>query len=654
MINSTYTRQYTRWLALVTILFAFALRVGHIDRQSIWYDEGLSIYYARGNWIEILRGVSQSDHPPLHPLLLHVWMAVCGDSELSVRLFSVWWGILAIALLYRLGRRLPETTGALAALLLAVSPFAIWYSQETRGYTMALALVVGTVEVALGLWQEPALWWHYAVYTLLASATVYTHYFGGFVLLGLNIAYLILHSRPFLRSWCARRQLIYWLIAQIAVLALLGPWLPFVAAQWQINATHWHGGVGWKQIVRHTLTAFSVGQTLDDLWATAATWVLSMLAVLGTLALARNRRTRSYAFLSWLWIAVPTLILIAINRARPKFSPRYLLNALPPFLILASAGAQQLFRLARQYALTLRGWVALAVLVLVTGTLGGATTRSLANHYLDTRFYRPDFRAVARYITEHATPDDLIVLVGGHSYPAFVYYYRGPLPVLPLPDKLLPTTQQPIDLSSLVTLNQAIEGHQTLWLVLWQTALADPTGLIVDTIEQTYHRLGVGSGFHEVALLAFDVSPGPLLAESLGPQTPMIADLGHEIRFLGYDLPVDTARPGDTLYLYLYWEALPQITADYKVFTQILDATKIVAQQDRVAGAESYPTSHWPTGAIVRDRFLLTIYPDAPPGQYRLITGLYNPGGEQPRLPVVGAGAQGDHILLSAITIQQK
>jgi hypothetical protein len=570
-------------------------------------------------------------------------------------MFSAWWGVLAIALLYRLGRRLSYTTGALAALLLAVSPFAIWYSQETRGYTMALALVICTVEVALDLWKRPILWRQHAIYALLASAALYTHYFAAFVLLALNIAYLGLHARSLIHSRYVRRKFIYWLIAQIAVLALLGPWLPFVVAQWQINATHWHGGVGWKQILRHTLVAFSVGQTLNDLWATAATWVLSTLVALGTLALAWNRRTRSYAILSWLWIVVPTLILIAINRTRPKFSPRYLMNVLPPFLILASAGAQQLFRLARRYAFTGRGWVALAVLALVTGTFGGATTRSLANHYLNTQFYRPDFRAVAQYVTEHATPDDLIVLVGGHSYPAFVYYYRGLLPVLPLPDKLLPTTQQPIDLSALVTLNEAIEGHQTLWLVLWQATLADPTGLIVDTVEQTYHRLGVSTGFHEVALLAFDVSPGPLLAENLKPQTPMSVDLGREIRFLGYDLPVDTARPGDTLYLYLYWEALPQITADYKVFTQILDADlKIVAQQDRVAGAESYPTSHWPAGAIVRDRFLLTIRPDAPPGQYTLIAGLYNPGGDQLRLPVEGTGAQGDHILLSAITIQQK
>ena len=35
----------TRWTLLIAVLLiAFALRVAYVDRQSIWYDEGLSIY----------------------------------------------------------------------------------------------------------------------------------------------------------------------------------------------------------------------------------------------------------------------------------------------------------------------------------------------------------------------------------------------------------------------------------------------------------------------------------------------------------------------------------------------------------------------------------------------------------------------------------
>ena len=233
-----------------------------------------------------------------------------------------------------------------------------------------------------------------------------------------------------------------------------------------------------------------------------------------------------------------------------------------------------------------------------------------------------------------------------------VTLYRGSLPVLPLPQKLLPTTREPIDVRSFEVLNHAIAGREKLWLVLWQGSLADPTGLVVDGLEQTYHRLGVGRTFHDVALLCFDVSPGPLLPDGAVPQSQLIAELGGQVRFLGYDLPSRSTHPGGTLYLYLYWESLIEMEHDYRVFTQILgEEGQIIAQQDKVAGAEPYPTSRWAPGAIVRDRFLLTVQPQAAPGRYRLIVGLYDPSPAMPRLSVQGEGIEGDHITLGEITI---
>ena len=49
---------------------------------------------------------------------------------------------------------------------------------------------------------------------------------------------------------------------------------------------------------------------------------------------------------------------------------------------------------------------------------------------------------------------------------------------------------------------------------------------------------------------------------------------------------------------------------------------------------------------------MLTVRPDAPPGPYTLIAGLYRPGGSMPRLPVTGEGAQGDHVVLAEIEVR--
>jgi hypothetical protein len=263
---------------------------------------------------------------------------------------------------------------------------------------------------------------------------------------------------------------------------------------------------------------------------------------------------------------------------------------------------------------------------------------------------------VARYVETHATPNDVIVLLAGHNAPAFTYYYRGPLPIVALPDKLLPDTRAPLDVDALETLDAAIQGRERLWLVLWQASLADPTGLITDELEHTYPRLGVGRTFHDLALLLFDVRSGPRLAQADMPRTLLHADMGDDsapaqVRLLGYDLDRQTVRASDTLYLYLYWQALDQMHHDYKVFTQLLSAdARIVAQNDKIAGAAAYPTSHWPLDALVRDRFLLTLDADTPPGSYTLIAGLYRPGGELTRLRVRESGQ--DHVVLAQINVE--
>jgi hypothetical protein len=258
-------------------------------------------------------------------------------------------------------------------------------------------------------------------------------------------------------------------------------------------------------------------------------------------------------------------------------------------------------------------------------------------------------RSVVSYIESQATDHDLIVLVGGYTLPAFTYYYDGPSPIIPLPGELLPTTRAPIEPGMLSALNDAIVGRKQLWLVLWEPHISDPTGLVTDALEQTYHRLGVGRTFHKMALMRFDISPGPLLVES--PSSMLRAEFGEQIQLVGYDLPIRTVHPGETVYVYLYWQALIEMAHDYKVFVQILDPDNgIVVQQDQIAGAAEYPTAHWKPGTMIRNRFLLTIKPETAPGQYRLITGFYNPG-RKTRLPAVGTNAFTDYVLVDRIEV---
>ncbi|HUZ76986.1 MAG TPA: glycosyltransferase family 39 protein, partial [Chloroflexota bacterium] len=123
-------------LALLPLLVvAFGLRAARLEYQSLWYDEGSSLFLSRQSLSAITAGTANDIHPPLYYYLLHFWMLAAGRTEFAVRGLSLLQGVLVVALVLALGRRLFDVrSGLLAAGAAAISPLLVYYSQETRMY----------------------------------------------------------------------------------------------------------------------------------------------------------------------------------------------------------------------------------------------------------------------------------------------------------------------------------------------------------------------------------------------------------------------------------------------------------------------------------------------------------------------------------------
>jgi hypothetical protein len=279
----------------------------------------------------------------------------------------------------------------------------------------------------------------------------------------------------------------------------------------------------------------------------------------------------------------------------------------------------------------------------------GMASLSLANLYFEEEYARPDFRSVVDYIVSHALPDDAILLISGHMYPAFSYYYEGELPVHPLPRGLLPSTKEPLDYRAVGLLNPITEGRGRLWLVLWQNRIADPTDVLLDQLLMKCQRLGVGRNFHEINLLLFSLEGKPRFSARPQPRYRCNANFSDKIKLLGYDLNSFSFRPGQTIRLSLYWEALREMEEDYHVFTHLLSKDeRIYGQHDKVAGSDFYPTSNWKRGTIIKDDYEILVLPETPPGSYVIEVGLYTfPDIE--RLPLK---AGGDRVILADVEIR--
>lgn len=258
-------------LLVLIVLGGSLLRFAGLGNESIWLDEATSILIARMNLPSVVAWTAADIHPPLYYFSLHFWLGL-GESEFAVRALSATLGVWTIVIVYALARELFDPdVGLLSALLLALSPMHIWYSQEARMYAMVAAwslLASYSLVLALRSPAEPRAerfaslrarqtryWLGYLLFSVLA---LYTHYFELFVLLFQNL--FILYW--LWRHGAGRRLWRGWSLIELAIAVLFLPWVPVVYRQ--VSG----GGGGWveKSIGRPTVRAlldtwlhFSVG-----------------------------------------------------------------------------------------------------------------------------------------------------------------------------------------------------------------------------------------------------------------------------------------------------------------------------------------------------------------------------------------------------------
>jgi hypothetical protein len=112
------------------------------------------------------------------------------------------------------------------------------------------------------------------------------------------------------------------------------------------------------------------------------------------------------------------------------------------------------------------------------------------------------------------------------------------------------------------------------------------------------------------------------------PAYPRSIELDRAVALTGYDRVPHSPRPGDTLQVSLYWEALQTLGVDYHTFVHLLDdGGRAVAQSDQQPGGVYYPTSLWRPGERLRDDHFLTVPTGTPDGVYDLLAGMYALGG---------------------------
>lgn len=413
-IFSTPDRQETAAsrILLVAILAAAALlRAFDLDRTSLWYDEAVSWNQSRGTFEALIAAVSADNYPPLHNFILWLVMPVIGDSEIALRLPSALLGILAVWLIYVAGKTLAgKSAGLLAATLLTISPFHIWYSTEARMYALMAATGLAFLSSVMKVLETGGRRWILAL-SLAGSLFLYSHVYAvlGFAATGAVCACLALMELAGSRRLRFSNALAACLAMAVSATAFL-PWLLILLSR--VNSVAKEGfWIAYPDLPFLKTMLFEIAGSVILFWILLA-FALGFLVhtFVGSSATPdREQAWRQMALATLAYTFGPPLLAYLYSvLVQPILFDRYLIAAWPGLILLASAGASRVCPRITGMALFL------AALLLTWPQLKFNLFEKI----------RPEWREISRDYLALSAPDDRLLLYKGFAAPALAYYLR--------------------------------------------------------------------------------------------------------------------------------------------------------------------------------------------------------------------------------------
>ncbi|BCX05078.1 MAG: hypothetical protein KatS3mg053_3016 [Candidatus Roseilinea sp.] len=645
----------SHWLILGSVLIlAIALRFHKIGAQSLWYDEGNSARIAERSLALIVEGAAGDIHPPLYYVILKYWRAAFGEGEAALRSFSAVCSALTVLCAYLIGRDgFGRRVGLIAAFLLAVMPFAIYYAQEARMYALlALCAAASTWamvrmgRLGIGDWRVGIRDWRSPIsnpqslilaslYVSATAAGLWTHYAYPFVMIAQGVAYLALSLLRPPRKMCLG-TLAPFVVSNLIAIALFLPWLPVAVRQvqgWGVDRPAYALGPALLDAYRTLI----VGRTLPPDQATLPVGLFTGFVIAGSLLGKRDTPANRSMMLAL--AGLPLALLFAFGLYREAYL-KFLLVCLPPLCVLAARGIVEIGDRGLEIV-NPQSPILNLLITAIACILAATLIPSLRNLYDDPAYARDDYRGIQRLIAADARPDDAVLFLAPNQWEVFTYYQRDDR-------NLFPLTYRPASYETVAAQMQAIaSARRRIFALYFAERDADPEGwyeLWMSGNLYKVHERWVGNIRLAVYDSGTDRAAWPMAAG---------AAFGDAIALVEARGRLGEARRGDTLPVELTWQALAKPDRRYKVFVHIGPPDGApVAQHDSEPVAGYRPTDGWSPDERIVDRRGAWIGPDVPPGVYGVFVGLYDPD-TGARLPVIQNGAPvGDRLKLGEITIR--
>jgi hypothetical protein len=414
--NAAFQAPSPRFIGSVIVLLGLVLRAWNLQGNGYNSDEIRELKLARAPLTDLILDRDKDRFPPLHRTLVGVAIRATG-SDAAARWLSVACGVLTVVVAWRAGATLlGEREAPWPALIMACSPYHIFYCREGRAYALYMLLAALMFWGALRLLRGGgARNWLLLIGS--SAAAVFTHYYAAPLVI---VVWLSV-------TWASYRR-DGWrepLIAGLVMTLLLGAaatllWLA-------MSDVHDEKLVAWFDVEAlgftyvSLATGFSAGPSINELRGMSASegvkqflpWIVAIgvaYATLGWQALRRLGKPDLALLLTPMLLLVPALGVLG-NLDGQGFVFRYVCWLTTPYALLLGTGAS-CWRRSR--------FAAVGVVILLA-----VNAISITNRRFDARYAEEDFRALAAKLDELDPSRGPVLVASDYAGDALAYYTAG-------------------------------------------------------------------------------------------------------------------------------------------------------------------------------------------------------------------------------------
>jgi uncharacterized membrane protein len=325
------------YILIGILVLASALRFYHIDFQSVWLDELITMNECspKLSFKESHAIISVwENNPILYYYLVKINSMIFGHTTFVVRMLSGVIGVVSIYLFYLIGKEISDKkTGLIAALLATVNYFFIYYSQEARAYILLTFLTIFSFYKLIKFIKASTLK-NAIIYGLSLTLLINTHFFGLFVLVSQVVILLL-----FLFDVEKNKRVSYIINSSIAGIIALSIWFYL---SWQIFKIASELQAFWipaptAELITGIFSEF-FGHSEALIFIISILTIFYFLKLLSSKAESKVIKNNNLIF-GFIIISVWIFITIYIPYLRtylkiPMITSRYLILVLPAILLL--------------------------------------------------------------------------------------------------------------------------------------------------------------------------------------------------------------------------------------------------------------------------------------------------------------------------------